>query len=117
MDLWRQDEHFELRQSLGQFDVGRLRLENEVENMDGGVEIQLLGGSPENQTPRCHGLGVPEMVNWMLRLLLRLMLKLIFRRPINTTGGVIIKNILVIFCKIWYVFSSLLVYNNLQIKK
>ena len=110
MDLWRQDEHFELRQSLGQFDVVRLRLENEVENMDGGVEIQLLGGSPENQTPRCHGLGVPEMVNWILRILLRLMLK-------SITRGVIIKNILLIFCKIWYVFSSLLVYNNLQIKK
>ena len=75
MDLWRQDEHFELRQSLGQFDVVRLRLENEVENMDGGVEIQLLGGSPENQTPRCHGLGVPEMGNLMLRLLPRLMVK------------------------------------------
>ena len=97
------------------FDVAKLQLENVVENMDGGVESQLLGDFQENQTPRCHGLGVPEMVNWMLRLLLRLMLK--FRMPINTTWGVIIKNILVIFCKIWYVFSSLLVYINLQIKK
>ena len=116
MDLWRQDEHFELRQSLGQFDVGRLRLENEVENMDGGVEIQLLGGSPENQTPRCHGLGVPEMVNLMSRLLPRLMVKSILKLFRDTRAD-IIKNILTIFCKIWYVFSSLLVYNNLQIKK
>ena len=55
--------------------------------MDGDVETQLLDDFPENQTPRCHGLGVPEMVNWMLRLLLRLMLKLIFSKAYKYYWG------------------------------
>ena len=42
-----------------QFDVVKLQLGNVVENMDGGVEIQLLGGFLGNQTPRCRGLGAP----------------------------------------------------------
>ena len=59
MGQWLLGEHFELQRNLVPFDAAKLQLENVVENMDGGVEIQLLGGSPENQTPRCHGLGVP----------------------------------------------------------
>ena len=42
-----------------QFGVGKHQLENVAENMDGDVETQLLDDFPENQTPRCHGLGVP----------------------------------------------------------
>ena len=79
MGQWLLGEHFELQRNLVPFDAAKLQLENVVENMDGGVEIQLRGGSPENQTPRCHGLGAPEMVNLMLRLLLRLILKSIGR--------------------------------------
>ena len=100
-------------QSPVQFDAVTPQLENVVENMDGDVEIQLLGGFQENRTPRCRGLGVPEMVNLLLRLLLRLMLKSILELCRYNTRVDIIKNILAIFCKIWYVFSSLLVYNNL----
>ena len=59
MDQLLQDVHFELQRNLGQFDVVKLQLENVVENMDGDVEIQLLGGCQENRTPRCRGLGVP----------------------------------------------------------
>jgi hypothetical protein len=40
----------------------KLQLENVVENMDGDVEIQLLGGFQENRTPRCRGLGVPPLL-------------------------------------------------------
>ena len=58
-DQWLQGEHFVRLQSPVQFDAVTLQLENVVENMDGDVEIQLLGGFQENQTPRCHGLGVP----------------------------------------------------------
>jgi hypothetical protein len=62
MDQWLQDVHFELPRNLGRFDAVKLQLENVVENMDGDVEIQLLGGFQENRTPRCRGLGVPPLL-------------------------------------------------------
>ena len=48
-------------QSPVQFDAVTPQLENVVENMDGGVEIQLLGDFQQSLTPKCHGLGAPKI--------------------------------------------------------
>ena len=47
-------------QSPVQFDAVTPQLENVVENMDGGVEIQLLGDFQQSLTPKCRGLGAPK---------------------------------------------------------
>ena len=48
-------------QSPVQFDAVTPQLENVVENMDGGVEIQLLGDFQQSLTPKCRGLGAPRI--------------------------------------------------------